>query len=66
MTMELNMHGNPLVIASIYVPHDQTADNQRHKAWESIEHIVTSTPITKNLILIGDYNTSLHAKKDGR
>ena len=29
MTIEINMHGNPMVIASTYIPHDQTPDIPR-------------------------------------
>ena len=65
ITIEINMHGNPMTIASIYIPHDQTPDIPRQQAWELLDEIITQTPIAENLILLGDYNTSLHARKEG-
>ena len=35
VAMELNMHGNPLITASVYIPHENTNDeNIRQRAWE--------------------------------
>ena len=32
--MEINMHGNPLVRLTAYMPHDASAEIQRLAAWE--------------------------------
>ena len=63
--IEINMHGDPMVIASTYIPHDQAPDIPRQHAWELLDEPITQTPIVKNLILFGDLNTSLHARKEG-
>ena len=65
MTIEINMHGNPMVIASTYIPRDQTPDIPRQHAWDLLDETITQTPIVKNLALFGDLNTSLHAGKEG-
>ena len=65
MTIEIYMHGNPMVIASTYIPHDQTPGIPRQHAWDLLDETRTRTPIAKNLILFGDMNTSLHARKEG-
>ena len=59
------MHGNPMVIASTYIPHDQTPDTPRQHAWDLLDETITQNPIAKNLNLLGDLNTSLHARKEG-
>ena len=66
MTIEINMHGNPMVIASTYIPHDQTPDIPRQHAWDLLDETITLTPIAKHLILLGDLNTSLHARKEAK
>ena len=65
MTIEINMHGNPMAIASTCIPHDQTPDIPRQHAWDLLDETITQTPIAKNLALLGDLNTSLHARKEG-
>ena len=65
MTIEINMHGNPMVIASTYIPHDQTPAIPRQHAWDLLDETITQTPIVKSLILFGDLDTSLHARKEG-
>ena len=65
MTIETNVHGNPMVIASTYIPHDQTPDIPRQHAWDFLDETIKQPPISKNLILFGDLNTSLHARKEG-
>ena len=57
LTIEINMHGNPMITASIYMPHDQTPDIPRQQAWELLDETIAQTPIAKNLILLGDLNT---------
>ena len=42
IAMELNMHGNPLIIASAYIPHESTNDERtRQRAWEDLTDFVT-------------------------
>ena len=65
MTIAINMHGDPLVIASTYIPHDQTPNIPRQPAWELLDEAVAQTPIAQHLVLLGDFNTSLHARKEG-
>ena len=65
MTIEINMHGNPMAVASTYIPHDQTPDIPRQHAWDLLDETITQIPIANNLILFGDLNTSLHARKEG-
>ena len=52
MPIEVNMHGNPMVIASSYIPHDQTPDIPRQHAWDLLDEIIIQTPIAKNLFFI--------------
>ena len=66
MAVEINMHGDPMVIASTYIPHDQTPDIPRQHAWDLLDETITLTPIAKHLILLGDLNTSLHARKEAK
>ena len=44
MTIEISMHGNPMVIASTYTPHDQTPDIPRQQAWELFDDTIAQTP----------------------
>ena len=63
--MELIMHGNPLIIASVYIPHENTNDERtRQRAWEDLTDFVTETSGAINTILIGDLNKNIHAKKE--
>ena len=65
IAMELNMHGNPLIIASVYIPHENTNDERiRQRAWEDLTDFITETPEAINTIIMGDLNTNLHAKKE--
>ena len=65
IAMELNMHGNPLIIASIYMPHENTDDERtRQRAWEDLTDFVTETSEAINTIIIGDLNTNIDAKKE--
>ena len=34
--MEINMHGNPLVVLSAYMPHDASEETNRLAAWEEM------------------------------
>ena len=64
IAMELNMHGNPLIIASVHIPHENTNDERiRQRAWEDLTDFVTETSETIYTIIIGDLNTNIHANK---
>ena len=54
-----------MIIASTYIPHDQTPDIPRQHAWELLDETTAQTTTAKNSILLGDSNTSLHARKEG-
>ena len=63
--MELNMHGNPIIIASAYIPHDNTNDDRiRQRAWEDLTNFINETPEAINTIILGDLNTNIHARKE--
>ena len=65
IAMELNMHGNPLIITSVYIPHENTNDERiRQRAWEDLTNFITETPEAINTIIMGDLNTNIHAKKE--
>ena len=34
--MDINVHGNPLVILSAYMPHDASTENKRLAAWGNV------------------------------
>ena len=56
-----------IAIPPAFVAHrwDHAPDIPRQQAWELLDETITQTPIAKNLILLGDFNTSLHARKEG-
>ena len=65
IAMEPNMHGNPLIIASGYIPHENTNDERiRQRAWEDLADFVTETSEAINVIIIGDLNTNIHANQE--
>ena len=67
-TMDLSMHGNPLVIISCYLPHDavlQHIQPKRTAAWEELQDTINKTTEAKNLIVCGDFNAALHHGKEG-
>ena len=39
--IEINMHGNPLVILSAYMPHDASNKIKLFTAWEDMSNIIT-------------------------
>ena len=60
------MHGNPLVIISSYIPHDESNDEQKRQgAWEELTNYIIEIPEAKNVIIMGDINTNIHARKEG-
>ena len=64
IAMELNMHGNPLIIASVRIPHESINDETvRQRAWEDLSDFVTETSEAINTMIIRGFNTNIHAKK---
>ena len=55
-----------MVIASTYIPHDQTPDIPRQHAWDLLDETITQTPIAKNLLLLGDLNSFTRQKRRRR
>ena len=67
-TLELSMHGNPLVIISAYLPHDAVLPLQqprRTAAWEELETTINNISEAKNIIVCGDFNAALRQMKEG-
>ena len=61
------MHGNPIIITSAYIPHDNTNDDTiRQRTWEDLTNFINETPETINTIILRDFSTNIHAKKRGR
>ena len=63
--MEINMHGNPLVILSAYMPHDAPNEINRPAAWEEIANRINEIPDNRNVVVGGDFNAAMHAKRPG-
>ena len=40
MSMEINMHGNPMIIISTYIPHDDSDNNSRDRVWEDLSGLL--------------------------
>ena len=59
------MHGNPLVILSAYMPHDASDETNRLAAWEEMTNRVAEITHNKNVIILGDFNAAIHARKPG-
>ena len=63
--MELNKHGNPSIITSAYTQHDNTNDDRiRQRAWEDLTNFINETPEAINTIILGGFNTNIHARKE--
>ena len=65
MSMEINMHGNPMIIISAYIPHDDSDNNSRDRAWEDLSGFIGDIPEAINVIVLGGLNTHLHTRKEG-
>ena len=63
--IEFNMQGNIFVHMTAYIPHDQVAEETRAQNWDSLEHRTLEIPEAKNLIIVGDFNSALHTRKQG-
>ena len=48
-----------------YIPHDQVAEETRAQSWDSLEHRALEIPEAKNIIIVGDFNSALHTRKQG-
>ena len=44
MSMEIDMHGNPIIIISAYIPHDDSDNNSRDKVWEYLNGFIGDIP----------------------
>ena len=65
IAMELNTHCNPIIITSAYIPHDNTNDDRiRQRTWEDLTNFINETPEAINTIILGDFNTNIHANKE--
>eukprot|EP00972_Heterocapsa_arctica_P064740 9552854-Heterocapsa_arctica.AAC.1 len=52
MEIEINMHGNPLVIMSAYIPHDGVHEDSRRKVCEKLSDRINQISASKNLIIL--------------
>ena len=50
--MEINMHGNPLVILTAYMPHDASAELKRLTAWEEMSSRIREITRNKNIVAL--------------
>eukprot|EP00972_Heterocapsa_arctica_P090551 13360883-Heterocapsa_arctica.AAC.1 len=65
MEIEINMHGNPLVIMSAYMPYDGVHEDSRLKVWEHLSDRINQTSFSENLVILGDFNAQLHTQSEG-
>ena len=65
MSMEIKMHGNPMIIISTYIPHGDSDNNSRDRVWEDLGGYIGDIPEAVNIIVRGDLNTNLHTRKEG-
>ena len=63
--IDINMHGNPLLILSVYIPHDAANADSRIAAWDRLSARRGEISNNKSLIVLGDYNAAIHARKEG-
>ena len=61
--MEINNHGNNLVILGVYIPHDFVHEPIRTNVWEKLNIKINELSTNRNVIISGDFNASLHARK---
>ena len=59
------MHGNSLVILSAYMPHDASNEINRLAAWEEMANRIGELSHNKNVVVLGDFNAAIHARKPG-
>ena len=59
------MHGNPIIITSAYIPHGNTnGDRIRQRTWEDLTNSINETRGAINTIILGDFHTNIHARKE--
>lgn len=63
--IEFSMHGNRLVIIAAYIQHLLVEENLRVDTWARLEDLAIGIPQAENLIVLGDLNLSLHARRPG-
>ena len=63
--MEINMHGNPLVILSAYMPHAASNEINRLAAWEEMANRIGEISDNMSVVVLGDFNAAIHARKPG-
>ena len=67
--IEINMHGNPLVILSLYMPHDASNEIKRHNmphaAWGKMFKRTRDISHNKAVVVLGNSNAAIHARKIG-
>ena len=63
--MGINMHGNPLVILTAYMPRDASAEINRVATWEDMSNKIRGISHNKNVVVLGDFNAAVHARKEG-
>ena len=61
--MEINNHGSNLVIFGVYIPHDPFHEPARTNIWKILSNRTNELSINRNVIIPGDFNASLHARK---
>eukprot|EP00972_Heterocapsa_arctica_P057002 8410641-Heterocapsa_arctica.AAC.1 len=52
MEIEINMHGNPLIIITACLPHDGVNEDKRLPIWEHLSNRISAIPPSKNLIIL--------------
>ena len=65
MSMEINMHGNSMIIISTYIPHGDSDNNSRDRVWGDLSGFIGDMPEAIHVIVLGDLNTNLHTRREG-
>ena len=52
--MEINNHGNKLVILGFYIPHDLVRELSRTNIWETLSRKINELPTNRNVLVLGD------------
>ena len=60
--MEINNHGNNLVILGVYIPHDLVHEPTRTNIWEKLSKKINELSTNRNVIILGDFKASLNAR----
>ena len=54
-----------VVILAAYMPHDASAEIKRLAAREDVSNRIRNVTHNKNVVVLGDLNAALHARKEG-